>query len=427
MTVTLTETNSMRTSSQGSASMLPFMKMQSNASGKSQSLFLSATQHLKKLKKRTNGGNGLMMIAILHLLLACGLIDSGMFLSIRFNHYGQIWPDSYQKLLISNYRLFRHQMIAIRILYSPVAICIGLMVFFPKMIYLLIIFFSTASYQRTIIVDIVISLLSAVYASITGTHAYIILHNISLINLGDNSDILCYIIRGPRENASQMLRDRCLLTAYKMFGNHLLLQSTIAIFVITRHFYSVGQLTKHTYSPCIPLRICSVLGSGGHSTELLSLMAAFEKQFHHRIYVVADTDKLSIQKVIEFEKSLDVGHFQIEQINRSREVGQSYVTSAFTTLISCFQSLLLVWNLRPDVVLCNGPGVCIPICFAAALFDFFRLCNIRLFYIESLCRVKKLSLTGQILYKTRILDIFFVHWRDLVERYPRSVLIPCIK
>lgn len=42
-------------------------------------------------------------------MLACGLIDLGMFLSIRFMHYGLFWPDSYEKLTISKSRLFRNQ------------------------------------------------------------------------------------------------------------------------------------------------------------------------------------------------------------------------------------------------------------------------------------------------------------------------------
>ncbi|KAM3717346.1 hypothetical protein ACO02O_01404 [Dirofilaria immitis] len=199
---------------------------------KAENSFLNAPKLAIRNKRKQKGGNGLMMIAILHLLLACGLIDLGMFLSIRFNHYGDIWPDSYVKLTVSEFRLYRNQMLSIRLLYSPVTIAIGLMIFFPKSIYLLIIFFSKVSFCRTMIVDGIISFVTLIYACITGVHAYIILHNISRINIGDRSDILCYAIRGPREKASQALRDHCLLVAYKMFGNHLSLQSIIAIFVI---------------------------------------------------------------------------------------------------------------------------------------------------------------------------------------------------
>uniref|UniRef100_A0AAF5PU52 UDP-N-acetylglucosamine transferase subunit ALG14 n=1 Tax=Wuchereria bancrofti TaxID=6293 RepID=A0AAF5PU52_WUCBA len=170
--------------------------------------------------------------------------------------------------------------------------------------------------------------------------------------------------------------------------------------------------------PSTSIRICYVVGSGGHTSELLALISAFRQQFGHRIYIVSDTDKLSGRKIIEFEKSQGLGNFRVERISRSREVKQNYITSILTTIWACIESLFLIWRIRPDAVICNGPGVCLPICFAAALFDLLRLHNVQLFYIESLCRVKKLSLTGQILYKLRIPDIFFVHWEDLVHRYP---------
>lgn len=59
-------------------------------------------------------------------------------------------------------------MLTIRFLYSPVTIAIGLMIFFPKIICLLIIFFSKVSFDRIIIVDGCISIIALIYAIITG-------------------------------------------------------------------------------------------------------------------------------------------------------------------------------------------------------------------------------------------------------------------
>ncbi|VDM06642.1 unnamed protein product [Wuchereria bancrofti] len=214
-------------------SVLPSATVPNSAPSFRENTFLSTAKLATRSKrKQKGGGNGLMIIAIMHLLLACGLIDLGMFLAIRFNHYGHVWPDSYAKLSVSEYRLYRNQILSIRVLYSPVTIAIGLMIFFPKSIYLLIIFISKVSFCRAAIVDGSISFLALTYACITGTHAYVVLHNLSMIDIEEHSDILCYAIRGPREKAPQELRDRCLLAAYKMFGDHLSLQSIIAILVI---------------------------------------------------------------------------------------------------------------------------------------------------------------------------------------------------
>lgn len=93
---------------------------------------------------------------------------------------------------------------------------------------------------------------------------------------------------------------------------------------------------------------------------------------------------------------------QFMQIYRSREVGQSYFTSVWTTVIATLHALWLMIKIRPQVVfifsinlqiirpllllenllwcvfsltsfvllqiLCNGPGTCIPLCLIAFIF-----------------------------------------------------------
>ncbi|KAG6786865.1 hypothetical protein POTOM_008482 [Populus tomentosa] len=53
---------------------------------------------------------------------------------------------------------------------------------------------------------------------------------------------------------------------------------------------------------------------------------------------------------------------------RSREVGQSYLTSVETTLLAMSHASWLMIRIRPQVVLCNGPGTCVPLCIIAFLF-----------------------------------------------------------
>ena len=42
-------------------------------------------------------------------------------------------------------------------------------------------------------------------------------------------------------------------------------------------------------------------------------------------------------------------------------------------------------------------------------------------YAESVCRVRRLSLTGEILYRLRIADALFVQWEGLLAKYPRAI------
>lgn len=72
-------------------------------------------------------------------------------------------------------------------------------------------------------------------------------------------------------------------------------------------------------------------------------------------------------------------------------------------------------------VLCNGPGTCIPLCTAGLLLGILGLKRVLLVYVESICRVESLSLSGKILYP--FADYFFVQWKPLQAKYPKSTYI----
>ena len=74
-----------------------------------------------------------------------------------------------------------------------------------------------------------------------------------------------------------------------------------------------------------------VLGSGGHTTEMLRLLTALNaKKYRPFTYVVADTDSFSLLQVTRV-----VGPYedsQVMRVPRSREVKQSWTSSVWTTL-----------------------------------------------------------------------------------------------
>ncbi|XP_039855751.1 UDP-N-acetylglucosamine transferase subunit ALG14 homolog isoform X2 [Panicum virgatum] len=162
------------------------------------------------------------------------------------------------------------------------------------------------------------------------------------------------------------------------------------------------------------LRCLIVLGSGGHTAEMMNIVTTLQKdRFTPRFYVAALTDNMSLQKAQVYEESLI-------EIYRSREVGQSYITSIATTLLATLHAMWLVIRIRPQVIFCNGPGTCFPLCVSAFLLKVLGLGWSSIFYIESIARVKKLSLSGLLLYKLRIADQFFVQWPQLRQKYPRA-------
>lgn len=186
------------------------------------------------------------------------------------------------------------------------------------------------------------------------------------------------------------------------------------------------------------LKTAVVLGSGGHTTEMFKLLSGTNMDVYRpREYIVAETDAMSLQKIKQFESSLvplNVGRrqepplaseetsYKVHKIYRSRHVGQSYFSSVLTTLLAILYAVPLMIRIKPRVLLVNGPGTCVPCCLI--VFIFSRLLRImpkcKIVFVESICRVNSLSLTGKIFYHLRLTDSFMVQWKELKHKYPRT-------
>lgn len=188
----------------------------------------------------------------------------------------------------------------------------------------------------------------------------------------------------------------------------------------------VRILPKQPKDKCVSTMI--VVGSGGHTTEMLQLMRVMTPSLYcPRTYVMASSDTTSEFKVHVLEEYLATKasrkyrKYSIFKIPRSRQVGQSFFTSAFSTLYSFLRCVPMMLYNRPELVLCNGPGTCVPICILAFLLRTLFLSNTMIIFIESVCRVESLSMTGKILYY--FADVFLVQWPDLEQKYSRVAYV----
>ncbi|KAI9671862.1 MAG: UDP-N-acetylglucosamine transferase subunit [Alyxoria varia] len=159
-----------------------------------------------------------------------------------------------------------------------------------------------------------------------------------------------------------------------------------------------------------PTRLLVVLGSGGHTTEMLMMLDGLEThKYTHRSYVVSSGDSFSSKKALAFEEELKdradkvaqeatdgagngskrslaivgepgyYGTYDISVVARARRVHQSIWTapwSSFLCLSDCFHSLrrpapasssdpLRNVVFYPDIVLTNGPGSAVIMVLAA--------------------------------------------------------------
>jgi beta-1,4-N-acetylglucosaminyltransferase len=194
-----------------------------------------------------------------------------------------------------------------------------------------------------------------------------------------------------------------------------------------------------------PLHLLVVLGSGGHTTEMLRLLSSKCGLFRDQdagaptwvTFVYGRTDQRTPFWRERFQEELPRFWKVVrwEAIPRAREVGQSWATSLLTTLHSILVATRLFFVDKdsahdgggcipaPNILLCNGPGTCIPPCIIAILF---RIWNSfvwkrpgraypKIIFVETVARVHRLSLTGKILYL--FADRFLVQWPELAERY----------
>jgi len=98
-----------------------------------------------------------------------------------------------------------------------------------------------------------------------------------------------------------------------------------------------------------------VLGSGGHTAEILTMLKKLDFNKFFRIYFVhSHNDINSVKKLQEqFDLQKFQDKIQILSLYRSRQVGQSYFSSIFTTLIAFAHSILLVLKTQPNLVYTN--------------------------------------------------------------------------
>jgi beta-1,4-N-acetylglucosaminyltransferase len=171
----------------------------------------------------------------------------------------------------------------------------------------------------------------------------------------------------------------------------------------------------------VKIQTLIVLGSGGHTAEMLTMTKHLDPAHYRTTYLKAATDTTSRQRLGNGAGNKDDPPIIVHDIPRSREVGQSYLSSIFTTLQAQWYCFWLVGKLAPDLILCNGPGTCLPVCLAALFYRVLGMNQTSIVFCESYCRVETLSLTGQLLYP--LADLFVVHWPELHRKYKKTVLV----
>jgi beta-1,4-N-acetylglucosaminyltransferase len=162
--------------------------------------------------------------------------------------------------------------------------------------------------------------------------------------------------------------------------------------------------------------IMIVLGSGGHTGELLIMIKKLDLNKFSKIYLVYSHNDTSSANKIKENIDVETHNKKIEYhtIYRSRNVGQSFKSSIITTIISFLHSMLIICKTRPNMIVTNGPGVALPLCYTGFILkNLLLLHEFKILFIESYCRTKSISLAGKLIQP--ISDRFIVLWKELAN------------
>ena len=145
-------------------------------------------------------------------------------------------------------------------------------------------------------------------------------------------------------------------------------------------------------------KIGFVCSSGGHLTEALSTIEAFEG---HDVFLIVH-DFPSLKQI------------QLDEVRRIYRLSivlgySSWMAVLLTAFANLFQLIRIFWVEKPSILFSTGAEIAIPAFYIGKIF--FRT---KLIFLESLARVNALSYTGRLLYP--IVDLFLVQWPDLLKK-----------
>lgn len=177
--------------------------------------------------------------------------------------------------------------------------------------------------------------------------------------------------------------------------------------------------------PPRPYNALCILGSGGHTAEMLSLVEALlgGRAPPARItYLATATDGHSLSKAGALHARGGGGGgarapvVVLARVPRAREVHQSWASSALASARCLAAAAPAVVRAQPDVVVANGPGSAVVVVAAALTLRAAGVVGARVVYVESVARTRSLSLSGRLLY--HVVDRFIVQWPALQAAYP---------
>ena len=139
------------------------------------------------------------------------------------------------------------------------------------------------------------------------------------------------------------------------------------------------------------MKICLVCSHGGHLTEILQLMEAFEG--HETFFISYDS-------------------VRTRQLERKYLLKNIIGKKPWRMASAAFSIFKILYKERPNLIASTGAEPAIP------AFYFAKLFRIKTIFIESWTRVVQPTGTGRLVYP--VSDVFLVQWERLLTKYGKK-------
>ena len=148
-------------------------------------------------------------------------------------------------------------------------------------------------------------------------------------------------------------------------------------------------------------KVCFLASSGGHLEEISRLVEIEEKYDNFLVTEKGKFEELHFGKKVIY----------VYQINRKEIL---FPFKFIGLILKAFKILL---KEKPTVLISAGALATVPFCIVG------KLLGKRIVYIESFARVDTPSLTGKIIYKLKLANLFVVQWEEQKKHYPKGVML----
>lgn len=147
-------------------------------------------------------------------------------------------------------------------------------------------------------------------------------------------------------------------------------------------------------------KVCFLASSGGHLEEISRLVEIEEKYDNFLVTEKGSFDELHFAKKV----------FHVYQVNRKE------ILFFFKFIGLIFAAFWILLKEKPTVLISTGALATVPFCMVG------KLLGKRIVYIESFARVDTPSLTGKIMYKLKLANLFVVQWEDMLKYFPEATI-----